>query len=139
MTNLLTGAEPLGQRSMVQECCMDELTSNSRPRQSTSLPKAVLDILAKFEEQLNSLMARVEGGDSFSLTPSEVSQKSELSRDWCNRDVNKRLEDYSVTLTWSDEDLVEEPSAQPLINVLESMAITIRMAFRKPLSNTVRL
>ena len=118
---------------------MDELTSNSRPRQSTSLPKAVLDILAKFEEQLNSLMARVEGGDSFSLTPSEVSQKSELSRDWCNRDVNKRLEDYSVTLTWSDEDLVEEPSAQPLINVLENMAITIRMAFRKPLSNTVRL
>ena len=107
MTNLLTGAEPLGQRSMVQECCMDKLTSNRRPRQF-SLPKAVLDTLAKFEEQLNSLMARVKGGDSFSLTPSEVSQKSELSRDWCERDVNKRLEDYSVTLTWSDN-LVEEP------------------------------
>ena len=46
-------------------------------------------------------MARVEGGDSFSLTSSKTLQTSELSRDRCDQEVNKRLEDYSI-LTWPE-------------------------------------
>ena len=40
-------------------------------------------------------------------------------------------------LTWPDEDSMAEPSTRPLVNVSESMATTIRMAFRKPESNVV--
>jgi len=40
-------------------------------------------------------------------------------------------------LTWPDEDSMAEPSTWPLVNVSESMATTIRMAFRKPESNVV--
>ena len=53
----------------------------------------VLETLAKFGEQLDSLTARVEGSDSSGLTPSKGSQMSEPSRDWCDWDVNERLED----------------------------------------------
>ena len=73
------------------------------------------------------------------MTPSEVSQMLEPSRDWCDWDVNERLEDYSAILTWPDEDSAEEPSARPLVNVLESTVKTIRMTFRKSLSNATRL
>ena len=69
------------------------------------------------------LMARVKGGDSSGLIPSEVLWTSEPSRDWCDRDVNERLEDYSI-LTQPGENLAEESSARPLVNMSESMAMT---------------
>ena len=100
---------------------------------------SVREMLAKFGERLDSLTARVEGSDSSSSMPSEVSQMSEPSRDWADRDVEERLNDYSAILTWPDEESGEDPSARPLISVLESTAKTLRSAFKKPLSNTTRL
>ena len=96
----------------------------------------MVETLAKFRERLDCLTARVEGGDFSGLTPSEVPQMVEPSRDWCDRYLNERLEDYCI-LTWPDEDLMEEPSAQPLVNVSESTATTIRVAFRRLLSRVV--
>ena len=83
---------------------------------------SIREMLAKFGERLDSLTARVEGSDSSSSMPSEVSQMSEPS-----------------ILTWPDEESGEDPSARPLISVLESTAKTLRSAFKKPLSNTTRL
>ena len=64
----------------------------------------MLETLAKFGERLDSLTARVEGSDSSSSTPSEVSRMSDPSRDWADRDVDERLNDYSATPTWPDEE-----------------------------------
>ena len=42
------------------------------------------------------------------LTPSELSQVSEPSRDWADRDMDERLNDYSVILTWPNEESGED-------------------------------
>ena len=49
--------------------------------------RTVLETLAKFGKQLDSLTTKVEGGDSSGLTPSGVSQTPEYSRNWCDPDV----------------------------------------------------
>ena len=82
---------------------------------------------------------RVEGSDPSSSTPSEVSRVSKPSRDWADRDMDERLNDYSAILTWPDEEPGEDPSARPLISMLENTARTLKSAFRKPLSNTAHL
>ena len=103
---------------------------NHQPAQSSQFEHTVLEMLAKFRERLDSLTARVEGSDSSSLTPSEVSRMSEPSRDWADRNVEEWLNDYSTILTWPDEELGEDPSAQPFISVSESTARTLKSAFK---------
>ena len=82
---------------------------------------------------------RIEGSDPSSSTPSEVSRVSKPSRDWADRNMDERLNDYSAILTWPDEEPGEDPSARPLISMSENTARTLKSAFRKPLSNTARL
>ena len=114
-------------------------SGSHQPAQSSQFERTVLETLAKFGERLDSLTARVEGSDSSNLTPSEVSRMSEPSRDWADRDVDERLNDYSTILTWPDEEWGEDPSSRPIISVSESTAKTLKSAFKKPLSNTARL
>ena len=64
---------------------------------------------------------------------------SEPSRDWADRDVEERLNNYSAILTWPAEESREDPSTRPLISVSESTARTLKSAFKKPLSNTTHL
>ena len=64
---------------------------------------------------------------------------SEPSRDWADRDVDERLNDYSAIITWPDEESGENPSTWLLVSVLESTARTLKSAFKKPLSNTACL
>ena len=64
---------------------------------------------------------------------------SEPNRDWGDRDVDERLNDYSAILTWPDEESGEDPSVQPIISMSESTAITLKSAFKKPLTNAARL
>ena len=99
----------------------------------------MLETLDKFGERLDSLTARVKDSDSSSLIPSEVSQTSEPSRDWGDRDVDEQLNDYSAVLTWPDEESGEDPSVRPVISMSESTTKTLKSAFKKPLSNTARL
>ena len=60
---------------MVQECLQatEKQGIHQSGQSGSQFEHTVLETLAKFGEQLNSLTARVEGSDSFSLTPSEVS------------------------------------------------------------------
>ena len=58
------------------------------PRVGSS--NVVLEALDKYGKRLDSLTARVEGSDSSSSMPSRASQTSEPSRDWGQRDVDKR-------------------------------------------------
>ena len=110
------------------------------PRHHQSAPSgsqfelAILETLAKIGELLESMTPRVEGSDSSGLTPSGVSQTSGFSRDChgvagCQQTVGR--------LTWPDKNSTEKPSAQPLVNMSESTVTTIRMVFRKLLSNIV--
>ena len=107
--------------------------------QGSHFGRTVLETLAKFRERLDSLTVRVEGSDSTSLTPSRASQMLQPSRHWGERDVDKRLNDYSAILTWPDEESGEDPSVRPTIRVSESTAKTLKSAFKKPLSNTTQL
>ena len=61
---------------------------------------------------------RVEGSDSLSTTPSGASQTSEPSRDWGERDVDERLNNYSAILTWPDEVSGEHSSSLFDCNVM---------------------
>lgn len=145
--NLLSGADSSGQGPSSQDRGGDQRSStrsaveqgSHQPAQSSQFERTVLETLAKFGKRLDSLTARVEGSDSSSSTPSEVSRMSEPSRDWADRDVDERLNDYSAIITWPDEELGEDPSARPLVSVSESTARTLKSAFKKPLSNTARL
>ena len=77
--NLLSG-DSLGQRPSSQDCGGDQRSSmqlaveqgNHQPAQGSQFERTVLETLAKFGERLDSL-TRVEGSDSSSSTPSEVS------------------------------------------------------------------
>ena len=88
---------------------------------------------------LDSLTARVKGSDFLSSKPSGASQTSNPSRDWGERDMDERLNDYSTILTWPDEESGENPSVRHIISVSESTANTLKSAFKKLLSNIVRL
>ena len=124
--NLLTG-DSSGQRPSSQDRSGDQRSSarsagkqgSHQPAQSSQFERTVLETLAKFGERLDSLTARVEGSDSSSSTPSEVSRVSEPSRDWADRDVDERLNDYSTILTWPDKESGKDPSAWPLVSVSE--------------------
>ena len=110
-TNLLTG-DSSGKRPSSQDSGGDQRSStrsaveqgSHRPAQSSQFERTVLETLANFGQRLDSLTARVEGSDSSSSTPSEVSRVSEPSRDWADRDVDERLNDYSAILPWPDEE-----------------------------------
>ena len=94
----------------------------------------VLGTLAKFGELLDSLTARVEGGDSSGLNV--VWRPARCRRRWNPAaDIGmtgKSTNSWRTTTWWPDEDSADEPSARPLVS--DSTATTIRMAFRKPLS-----
>ena len=139
-TNLLAGSS--GQRSTSQDFGADQRSTLSAEEQGShqsAQGSTVLETLAKFGERLDSLTARVEGSDPSSSTLSGASQTPEPSRDWGDRDVDERLNDYSAILTWPDEESGEDPSVRPIISVSESTTKTLKSAFNKPLSNAARL
>ena len=78
--NLLSG-DSLGQRPSSQDCGGDQRSStqlaveqgNHQPAQGSQFERTVLETLAKFGERMDFLTTRVEGSDSSSSTPSEVS------------------------------------------------------------------
>ena len=144
-TNLLAGSS--GQRPTSQDRGADQRSStrsaeeqgSHQSAQGSQFERTVPETLAKFGERLDSLTARVEGSDPSSSTLSGASQTPEPSRDWGDRDVDERLNDYSAILTWPDEESGEDPSVRPIISVSESTAKTLKSAFKKPLSNAARL
>ena len=109
--NLLSG-DSSGQKPSSQDRGGNQTSSmrsaveqgSHQPAQSSQFERTVLETLAKFGERLDSLTVRVEGSDSLSSMPSEVSRMLEPSRDWADRDVDERLNDYSAILTWPDEE-----------------------------------
>ena len=105
--NLLSGTDSSGQGPSSQDRGGDQRSStrsaveqgSHQPAQSSHFERTVLETLAKFGKRLDSLIASVEGSDSSSSTPSEVPRMSEPSRDWADRDVDERLNDYSAIIT----------------------------------------
>ena len=89
----------------------------------SQLERTVLEIRAKFGERLVSLTERVEGSNSLS----SASQTSEPSRDWGERDMDERLNDYSAILTWPDEESEEHPSNIVLVPISHHFLCNYRL------------
>ena len=116
---LLTG-DSLGQRPSSQDCGGDQTSSvRSAGEQGSHQPAQSSQFERKVRGKTGLAHSEGRGSDSSSLTPSELSRVSEPSRDWADRDVDERLNDYSTILTWPDEESGKDLSAWPLVSVSE--------------------